>query len=352
MMDDMIMYDYHIQQKPDKQLSETVWHTIQKRSNPSPFQTSEWIFCNYDKRMTCPVLVTARLNERVVGMMLANLCQKWCGKRLFVGATGASDHDSIFVEWNGPIVETGHESCIQGMFATMMRYGGVLGKVNVPGASIELSQLFKKIPSVSCKLIEKRVVPQVILSANTHEEYMQRLSSNARSQIRRSDRAYGLLNIVRPDSIDMAHTMLERLSVFHQKRWISLGKTGAFAIPAFREFHHSLIDRCGLNGIVDLLEVSSSTGTIGLLYNLRYGTYTANYQSGFDYNVDNKNKKPGITCHHAAIKLYRDENKSVYDLLAGESRYKLSMANEIKEMEWLKLSLNPRGCIEHLIHTA
>ncbi len=75
---------------------------------------------------------------------------------------------------------------------------------------------------------------------------------------------------------------------------------------------------------------------IGVLYNLSARRRVFAYQSGFDYLTAAPHEKPGLTCHHAEIRLALAEGADVYDFLAGDHRYKRSLANGAARQFWVE----------------
>jgi CelD/BcsL family acetyltransferase involved in cellulose biosynthesis len=61
-----------------------------------------------------------------------------------------------------------------------------------------------------------------------------------------------------------------------------------------------------------------------------------NYQSGFHYGSDAR-EKPGLVSHALAIQYYGGKNGMVYDFLAGDSRYKRSLAHGGEPLHWAVL---------------
>ena len=67
----------------------------------------------------------------------------------------------------------------------------------------------------------------------------------------------------------------------------------------------------------------------------------AAYQSGFDYglmggatNGGDGRVKPGLTCHVAAMEAARLAGMAEYDFLGGDSRYKRSLATDVRALHW------------------
>ena len=167
-----------------------------------------------------------------------------------------------------------------------------------------------------------------------------KLSANTRQQLRRSDRAYaaiGPLALRRAESVAEAHQFLDALASLHQARWNERGRSGAFAGPFFRRFHRALIERGLPRGEIDLLRIAAGQQVIGYLYNFRYRGHALAYQSGFDYLHADKHQKPGLTCHHAAIRQYLADGIDRYDFLAGDDRYKRSLSTGMAVLHWLEI---------------
>jgi CelD/BcsL family acetyltransferase involved in cellulose biosynthesis len=73
---------------------------------------------------------------------------------------------------------------------------------------------------------------------------------------------------------------------------------------------------------------------VGYLYNLRWRGWAYSYQSGFRYETG-ADCRPGLVCHLLAMRRYRDEGLTGYRFLAGDSRYKTSLATERDTLSWL-----------------
>jgi CelD/BcsL family acetyltransferase involved in cellulose biosynthesis len=130
-----------------------------------------------------------------------------------------------------------------------------------------------------------------------------------------------------PGSMAEAHDMVARMEVLRQGTWTARGQSGSFATAFFGKFHHALIETGFPLGQVALIEVTRGGRTIGILYNLRDAGGIRAYQSGFAYEPDVARAKPGLTCHHAAIRPALEQGADRYDFLAGDDRYKRSLAS-------------------------
>ena len=61
------------------------------------------------------------------------------------------------------------------------------------------------------------------------------------------------------------------------------------------------------------------------------------YQSGLDYGLIEKHARPGLVAHVLAAQHNAALGHDVYDFMAGESRYKLTLATLDEQMTWTTL---------------
>jgi len=171
-----------------------------------------------------------------------------------------------------------------------------------------------------------------------HNDYERELSSNTRTQVRRSRKLLGtesgVIQIERADSMSQGLEFLQELADLHQARWTAKGKVGAFHSPRFSFFHRRLVERLLPFGGIDLLRVRAGERTVGILYNYVVQRKVFFYQSGFIYSHDNR-MKPGLVTHTEAINYYLDKGLDEYDFLAGDSQYKQSLSNAERQIQWL-----------------
>jgi CelD/BcsL family acetyltransferase involved in cellulose biosynthesis len=73
-----------------------------------------------------------------------------------------------------------------------------------------------------------------------------------------------------------------------------------------------------------------------LLYNFIEAGKVSYYQSGLVYR-DDPRLKPGLVAHALTIQRAADAGLREYDLLAGDYRYKRSLATASRDLVWLRL---------------
>ena len=297
------------------------WRALEERTNGSFFQSWTWVGCLAEERFTDPVLVEAIEDGRTVALALFNRVRRWIGPSvLYLSESGTPKLDCPYVEQNGVLAEAGRERELTTLClgAVASRYELVLSGMGEapPGALIERSQ--------------------AVLRA-TGSDYLSTRSANTRQQIRRSDRFYqqtAPMVVERAESVPSAHRLLDEMAALHQATWTARGRPGSFAEPFFLRFHRTLIESGFPRGEISLIKISSSETTIGILYNFVHRGQSLAYQSGFAYQDKTSPAKPGLTCHAMAIQIALDGGLEVYDFLAGDDRYKRSLADRSHQQIW------------------
>ena len=162
-------------------------------------------------------------------------------------------------------------------------------------------------------------------------------SRNTRQQVARSRRLYEGRGFLR---VEVADTPAARLAAFpilealHRDVWAARGEGGVFDREGVGGFHRALIARD--DAPVEILIVTCGGAPIGALHML-VGEGTAHqYQSGFASEADNR-LKPGLVCHALAMEHYEARGFAVYDMMAGEARYKQSLGEPLRRLSTLEL---------------
>jgi len=166
------------------------------------------------------------------------------------------------------------------------------------------------------------------------------LSPNTREQLRRSLRLYQKLGAVRAEAardLPAAEEFFAEMCRMHQSTWKRRGEAGAFASARKLAFHRTLIRNAFVEGAIQLVRVTAGEEIIGILYNFVQKDKVYFYQSGFHYRPD-KRLKPGLVTHVCAIQLCLEAGYEDYDFLAGEARYKKSLAKDSRPLAWVVFS--------------
>lgn len=323
------------------------WRALESRADGSFFQGWTWTGCLAAERFPDPVLVEARRDGETVALALFNRSRgRWGGETLFMGESGVPALDCPYIEHNGVLTAAGSDPGLAAACLKAARDAPLGGKRpaltrrlvlrGIDDAALDAARQACR----SVRIDVSRPAPFADLAVVRRDgaDYLAGRSANARQQIRRSDRAYaaqGALRIDRAETAQAAHELLDAMAVLHQATWTGRGQPGSFAEPFFARFHHTLIDRGMSRGEVDLLRVTAGDRIVGILYNFRWRGRALAYQSGFDYGSAGRHQKPGLTSHHLAVRHYLVTGIDSYDFLAGDGRYKRSLADGQIVMHWV-----------------
>jgi len=304
------------------------WRELETRADASFFQSWHWVGCLAAERFTDPVLVQATDRGRVVALALFNRA----GRRLFLHESGLPSLDCPYIEQNGVLAEAGRSAELE---TACLR--AVAGRCDIVlSGTGDATLAAARAAAGLVRLRRTQGAPFVDLRAvrAASGDYLAGLSANTRQQLRRSDRHYAPVSIERAESVPAAHAMLDQMAELHQAAWVARGKPGSFAEPFFARFHRALIETALPEQKVALLRILGGGSVIGILYNFACRGRMLAYQSGFNYAAGRGSAKPGMTCHHAAIRYAMAQQFDTYEFLAGEDRYKRSLANAIAAQHW------------------
>jgi CelD/BcsL family acetyltransferase involved in cellulose biosynthesis len=309
------------------------WRDLEGRARGSFFQSWTWVGCLAAERFADAVLVEAAEAGRTVALALFNRVRRTIGPSvLYLGESGSPAMDSPYVEQNGVLAEAGREDelterCLRAVASSHdLVLSGVGDRVLAAirrAAGITVVRRAQDSPFVDLGDVR-----------GAGGDYLAGRSANTRQQIRRSDRFYGAIQVERAASVASAQAVLDAMAELHQASWRARGRPGSFATPFFHRFHRALIADALPRGEVALLAVSCPGRVIGILYNFAYAGVMSAYQSGFIYRHADRAAKPGLTCHHAAIQYALARGFDSYDFLAGDDRYKRSLAERSYRQVW------------------
>ncbi|HZR67078.1 MAG TPA: GNAT family N-acetyltransferase [Terriglobales bacterium] len=259
-------------------------------------------------------------------------------KQIYMNTSGEDVDDRTLMEFNGLLCREGWEDAVSQVLSEhlqTLRWDEFAVDGILPGKV--LNSLKMALPQSATSLDRPSFYVNLEQLRSISQPFESTLSSNTREQLRRSMRLYSALGEIRvqvASSLSESEEFFEELRQMHQARWERLGETGAFPPGRRLEFHRALIRRAFASGSIQMLRVSAGTETIGVLYNFVRDGKVYFFQSGFQYKPD-KRLKPGLVTHVCAIQYCLQAGFSEYDLLAGDARYKRSLAKDCRQMAWV-----------------
>lgn len=330
---------------------EVQWRDLETRADGTFFTSWTWIgawLATRPEQCADLQLMTARSLGQLVGLAVigrrtrALPAGRWA--TVHVNQSGLADDDSIYIEYNDFLID---RACVPAVRRAMlskimaMKGDNAWGTCRFSGVRPAMLQAlaregirFRFAADHECAWTElERFGPGL-------SSYLATLSRNTRQQIQQSLRllaADGSIGITVADGSASIQHALADLQRLHQKGWQERkGKAGAFTSERFKAFVDALIVFGSGEGAVQFFRVTSGDQTLGVLLNFIHRGHVYAYQSGFNYRMDNR-VRPGLVSHALAIAWSREQGLQGYHFMAGEGRYKSSLANATERLSWVIL---------------
>jgi len=342
--------EFTLEPAPELSQLREQWRDLERRANPSFFQTWDWLGCWVEEARLSPLVLIGRQMGR--GVLMA-LLERSNQRRYMVIETNAlllhhlgdKDRDILCIAYNGFLMDAQlSSSAIGDAISFLFSRSGCgptettprwLEEFHMKGVPREYEE-HPEVPGLNRVVLSRHMSWKVDLEGirSSGKGYLEHLSSNTRYQIRRSIKRYkerGQLRADRAATVEEALECLEALKDLNKAYWQKRGQTPAFAYPFFESFHKRLIRETLPRGTVELLRVTVGNRPIGYLYNFVHQGWVYAYHSAFVYEDDPK-LKPGLVCHVLCIERHLKERAHSYDFMAGDSRYKANLGTPGVEM--------------------
>jgi CelD/BcsL family acetyltransferase involved in cellulose biosynthesis len=250
-------------------------------------------------------------------------------RAMYFNVTGNARLDDLLIEYNGLV---GREVGI-GQLVDLLP--GEWDELFLPGLRPDaFGGLVENVVRGFRVRIDRTVPVHYVELARVRETgYLKLLGGQTRSQVRRAQREAGEVEVEVAGDPAHALAIYGELTALHQTHWQTRGEPGAFADPWIDRFHRRLITQRFAHGEIQLLRLRGATGTLGALYNFVHRGRVLQYQSGLA-TFENKHLKPGFLAHAAAIEHAARAGHDIYDFLAGDVRYKKSLATASTTLIW------------------
>ncbi len=301
-----------------------------------------------DGRELC--MVVFRRNQELVG--LAPLCRrKIAGSsalgmmRLELLGSGEDEEEETCSEYIGLIAAPGEEQAVADAFGAALHAGelGAWDELVLTAMSSE-SVMAPLLARALGKATEYKVLggSPFALLPKSWDQYLADLSSSRRALIRKSLRAWEawagapptLRRVEYEEELEEGIAILSKL---HSLRWKEEGHTGAFDSPRFTAFHDLVMRELLQAGALWLCWLEVKGEPVAALYNIVWNNQVRFYQSGRITEVPKK-IRPGLVIHACAIQEAIAAGYTHYDFLAGTTRYKMQLANNVRPLIELSLT--------------
>jgi len=329
---------FHIQTDLSVHDLALLWRDLEARADITFFLSWSWIGAWIAELGHCPPVLFGEAGGVLVllGVVVPRRRQEAGVIRvdgLRLHTTGERGEDCIAIEYNGFLVDRAWAGQAEAEAVAWLLRRAIVGgrrrdELHIVGR-LERERAAFVPPGCFVQEPYRKPSWRVDLDAvrASGKSYLDTLSANTRQQIRRSMRLYrdaGTLSATRATDVPTALRWLDGLKELHQRQWQARGEPGGFAFPFFERFQRRLVADCIPRGEIELLRVARGEEAIGYVYNLVLRGHVLAFVTGFLYEED-KRLKPGLVCHTLAIERHLREGASVYDFLAGETRYKSNL---------------------------
>lgn len=334
-----------LQPLPDRQTLATWWHELESRADLSFFTSWNWISAWLDllpDRKAARAVVAEVDGQRVgLGIVVegkARLLKTFRIRAWRLHTAGIFELDDLSIEYNDFLMDRAVADDVRTTMLNWLVWHAPKGIVEIRGSSASIRNLAE---GPSPKMVARRVpLTSYLISlddARAREGgYLSMISANVRTQIRRSLKAYaakGPISVEEAADASQALEYLERLRAMHDRRWSERGVQSGFARDQLaRRFHETLIRQGFPRGEIQMLRISVGGEDLGYLYNFVFRGVISYYQSGLNFDLIEKYGRPGLVCHTLAIEHNVKLGHACYDLLAGDYRYKASLATRLEPM--------------------
>jgi len=307
-----------------------LWRALEREAEGSVFIGWNWIGTWLRHFARRPWLLQARCGRDVVG--LAVLCPRLVlrrgllpVRRLFLHATGDGRADAITIEYNDLLV---HRAGARDIRAAMT--AGLLARRRPCFSELVLPGMAAVLPvPAGCPVRLAAVHPSFRVDLTSLDgAYPDTLAPRVRRNLRRTLELYRARGAVELDvarDVETALAWLDALARLHVAKWRARAHPGPFADPAFLAFHRELVARALPAGEAALLRLRVAGEPVAFLYLLHRRGHVFFYAGGFVFEQDNR-LRPGLAAHALAIDHLRREGARIYDLGAGDERYKRELA--------------------------
>jgi hypothetical protein len=325
------------------------WQELEAVAEPSFFLSWLWIgtWLRHIPRNVRPTLFEWRQDGELAALGIVyghdrHVLHRFANRAAVLHDTGRRETNFV-IEYNGVLTRKGFENAVAESWLDYFLRQQEWDEWVLNG--IRCSDSLLSHPRVRATLLLDRVnmMPALYVDLqrlrDERKSVFEVLSRNTRYQLRKALRELeerGELVTERAQTLVEALRYFDGLKELHQLYWQGKGKAGSFANPRWEAFHRDLIKDGFDLGRIQLLRFLVGEEVLGYLYNLIYQGRVSMVQSGFNYERF-ADQKPGYVCNYLAMEYNLEQGMTCYDFLAGDERYKRSLANEAEDLCWVAL---------------
>jgi hypothetical protein len=330
------------------------WLTLEVDANPAFFLSWKWIgtWLKQIKSTEKIILVKAQHQNRIVGLgifveqkttryKILN-CTQW-----FLHRCGNEDDDQIWIENNDFLTTVENKEAVtQAIWCKIFSQHSYVDEflIAIHHSKPELFDLPTQQQYSSIPLYVEKGYYLSLKNIVTIDEYLATLSKNTRKQIKRSNKLLhhqGEFHFSVAQLAKQQKQLLEQSKQWHIDKWQQTDTPSGFINPKFTEFHRNLITHQHESAKTLVASLRIDKELYGCLYCFIGDNCAYFYLSALKPITDNR-VKLGLTLHELFIQwlIENEPNVIKYDFLAGEARYKKSLASHQDDHCYLLIQKN------------
>lgn len=304
------------------------------------FTSVPWITTWLNSHSRTPELIVFRQQGQIVGVTFLGERRQQRGlfswRQAYLNQTGHTGADQIWIEYNCILSVIDQQLCIDALISYLQSNGVhrlTVSMTHTPEAWQAVAG-FRQL-TMTC---EQQFAAKFCFNDQSIDS---QLSSNTRSQIRRSirllEKEYGPLEVATLTAPHELQQGFDEMADLHRERWGHTSQGSGFDNPAFVAHHQQLLSAYPEHA--KLVSVTAGKKLLGYSLNFFWNRQVYFYCSGMNYRFTDNKIKPGYVLHYLLLQDYASKGLACYDFLAGFSRYKKSLSNESYSLYTLDILL-------------
>jgi hypothetical protein len=334
-------------ERPDRAELQRLWTDLEARADITLYLSWAWIGIWIEQAGPPDFVLAGRAGGEIVCLgLFRRSVQRRHGfvrsRTLCLHETGDEDKDVIFIEYNGFLTDRRFAPIEPVALAFLQEQGAVLGfdEIQLGGVA---EDRYQAVQAAGFRTYVHALKTTAFVDLDAVRkgggDYLSTLSSNSRYQLRRALKIYesrGSLTLEPARSVEEALQFFDALGELHERAWQDRSVGGAWRFPFLVSFHRRLIETRFADGGIALVRISCAGEAVGYIHCLVQDGWIGSYLSGFAYEADNK-VKPGLVSFYLYIQHLLKGDGQVFDFLAGDHRYKMSLGQPGPNMYWYRV---------------
>lgn len=255
-------------------------------------------------------------------------------KTLHVGTAGEPDQESVCVEYNQLLTADEHQPAFARQLMAAVAEHESCECFVLDGMSSDHANAFiaLKAPSdvrqVTCHYCDLDAI------RNSAPDPCQLFGVSTRSNLRRSLRELGRVELDWADQTDVALNYYDEMIGYHRQRWNASGKPGVFSSSRFTAFHRDLITTLVPQGRALMVRARQESRILGILYILIENNRLLYYQAGLPEH-QSKLSLGNVTQYLTMLEAAR-RGYAAFDFMAGDAQYKRVLSTHHNTLFWAR----------------